>query len=69
MANEKRLIEPCEICELYVKGETCEQANCPVAKLKAENERLKDENRKLRNEMSYMSSPNTIGDRHEMGCW
>lgn len=69
MANEKRLIEPCEICEMYVKGETCEQTNCPVAKLKAENERLKDENRKLRNEMSYMSNHNTIGDRHEMGCW
>jgi hypothetical protein len=69
MANEKRLIEPCEICEMYVKGETCEQTNCPVAKLKAENERIKDENRKLRNEMSYMSNPNTIGDRHEMGCW
>lgn len=69
MANEKRLIEPCEICEMYVKGENCEQTNCPVAKLKAENERLNDENRKLRNEMSYMINPNAIGDRHEMGCW
>ena len=69
MATEKRLIDPCEICEMYVKGETCEQTNCPVKKLKAENNRLKDENRKLQNEMSYMRRPDTIGDRHEMGCW
>jgi hypothetical protein len=69
MATEKRLIEPCEICEMYIKGERCEHTYCPVAKMKAENNRLKEENRKLRNEMSYMSRPNTIGDRHEMGCW
>ncbi len=23
----------------------------------------------LKHQMSYMSSPNTIGDVHEMGCW
>lgn len=33
-----------------------------IAEQKAEIERLKLE-------MSYMKSPNTIGDRHEMGCW
>jgi hypothetical protein len=54
MANEKRLIQPCEICEMYVKGETCEQTNCPVAKLKAENERLKVDNAKLDTELKLL---------------
>ena len=39
------------------------------AKLKTENERLKSEKAKLKHEMSYMISPNTIGDTHEMGAW
>ena len=37
--------------------------------LQSENESLKEAIKELRREMSYMSSPNTIGDRHEMGCW
>ena len=41
----------------------------PVRKMKAENKALKEEVKKLRLEMSYMHNPNTIGDRHEMGCW
>lgn len=40
-----------------------------INRQKAENERLKDKNAKLRLEMSYMKSPNTIGDIHEMGAW
>ena len=40
-----------------------------VSDLRAEVERLQTENKKLKRDMSYMSSPNTIGDRHEMGCW
>lgn len=36
---------------------------------KAEIERLKAENAKLKHEMSYMIRPNTIGDTHEMGAW
>ena len=35
----------------------------------AEIERLQKEVSKLKHEMSYMKSPNTIGDRNEMGCW
>lgn len=35
----------------------------------AKNLALKEEIKKLRLDMSYMTSPNTIGDRHEMGCW
>ena len=69
MATEKRLYEPCEICEMYIRGERCEHTYCPVAKMKAENKRLKEENSKLRLEMSYMIKPGTIGDSHEMGCW
>lgn len=69
MANEKRTIEPCEICEMYIKGERCEHTYCPVSKMKAENKKLREENQKLRLEMSYMRSPNSIGDCHEMGCW
>lgn len=40
-----------------------------VEKQQAEIESLKDALKDLKREMSYMSSPNTIGDRHEMGCW
>lgn len=38
-----------------------------MAKDEAEIERLTKENKKLKHEMSYMSNPYTIGDRHEMG--
>lgn len=31
--------------------------------------KLKSERDKLKLEMSYMVNPNSIGDRHEMGCW
>lgn len=62
-------VEPCVICEGYMKGVSCENENCPVWKIKAENKALKEEVSKLRLEMSYMHNPNTIGDRHEMGCW
>lgn len=37
-------------------------------RLKAENAALREEIQKLRLEMSYMSQPNTIGDKHDMGC-
>lgn len=40
-----------------------------LAYAKAEIERLKNENAKLRHEMSYMKKPDTIGDIHEMGAW
>lgn len=38
-----------------------------VSDLRAEVERLTEEYKKLKHEMSYMSNPYTIGDRHEMG--
>lgn len=38
-----------------------------IAEKNAEIKRLTEENKKLKHEMSYMSNPYTIGDRHEMG--
>lgn len=38
-----------------------------VPRLNREIAELKAENARLRLEMSYMKSPNEIGDRHEMG--
>lgn len=78
-----KYIDPCEVCEEYIKGAICDNDKCPVEKMKAENEALKKENSRmkaenealkkeisrLRLEMSYMKSPNKIGDRHEMGAW
>lgn len=33
------------------------------------NQELTAEIKRLKNEMSYMVNPNTVGDKHEMGCW
>lgn len=72
--NKRRKImaeynEPCRICEEYMEGVICDKDKCPIAKMKAENEALKKEISRLRLEMSYMKSPNRIGDSHEMGAW
>lgn len=40
-----------------------------IKRQKAEIERLKAENNKLKLDMSYMIKPNTIGNVHEMGAW
>ena len=64
-----KYIDPCKVCEEYINGAICDNDKCPVAKMKAENEALKKEISRLRLEMSYMKSPNTIGDSHEMGAW
>ena len=40
-----------------------------VPRLNREIAELKAENARLRQEMSYMKSPNEIGDSHEMGSW
>ena len=61
--------DPCTICENFIHGLACDLSKCPVFIMKKENETLKRENERLRLEMSYMSSPNTIGDCHEMGAW
>lgn len=69
-------LEPCEICENFIKGAKCSMDMCPVGLMKTENAKLKKEVAKLKKEiadlenaMSYMKSPNAIGDCHEMGCW
>ena len=40
-----------------------------IKRQQAEIERLRDENNKLKLDMSYMIKPNTIGNVHEMGAW
>lgn len=57
-------------------GEVSAMALDLINRLKAEIERLNHiradlskENDRLKTEMSYMKSPNTIGDTHEMGAW
>ena len=40
--------EPCSICENYIEGVICDNDECPVAKMKAEIERLKAENDEFR---------------------
>ena len=60
-------INPCIICENFMTWVECDLDNCPVALYKKEMESLRREVERLRREMSYMSNPNEIGDRHEMG--
>ena len=72
-----RDFEDCEECPL--KSELDEIFSCMstkqklildyIKRLKAENKSLKEALSDLKREMSYMARPNTIGDRHEMGCW
>ncbi len=68
----------CDICERrynhFADESICrldliEHALHLINRQKAEIGRLKAENAKLKHEMSYMKSPNTIGDIHEMGAW
>ena len=35
--------EPCSICEAYIKDVSCDNNNCPVAKMKAEIARQEEE--------------------------
>lgn len=67
--------ELCRMCLEYSSDRDCEnKKTCKLLNilkenddLKKENEKLRKENKKLRHEMSYMISPNAIGDRQEMG--
>ena len=51
----KKKYEPCAICEEYIEGVDCTMDQCPVAKLKAENERLKDYNDNLQSANAALS--------------
>lgn len=45
----------CSICELYIKGETCEQRDtCPVAALQRQYWELLRQNKALKNELEYI---------------
>lgn len=63
--NDEEMLKKVDHPELYALGMCTSIFN----RQKAEIESLKDAIKDLRREMSYMVNPNTIGDRHEMGCW
>ena len=61
--------EPCSICELYVKGEKCEQeSGCPVGMMKKENRSLKNRNTRLQKKLDKYSwgTPREL-KRNDMG--
>lgn len=48
--------DPCSICELYAKGEKCEQeSSCPVGLMKKENRNLKNRNTRLQKKLDEYS--------------
>ena len=61
--------ELCEMCNDYCSDHLCEHMDkCKLLKIIKENNELKKEIKELKLEMSYMISPNAIGDRYgEMG--
>lgn len=69
--------ELCNMCNEYSTDTKCEmESDCKLLKIVEENKSLKDECKQLKKQisdfkiqMSYMTDPNAIGDRHEMGCW
>lgn len=65
----KLLKKCCEMCEAWGGAEhdynECDK--CPAMELSNENKRLRKDNSRLKNEMSYMYNPLSIGNRHEMG--
>ena len=56
-------------CKTECGANIVEYALDLIKRQKAEIESLKEALKDLKRNMSYMSNPNTIGDRHEMGCW
>lgn len=69
MTEREKLIKLCDMCTEYDKGRYCEhEKDCKLLAIVKENEMLKKENIRLRNEISWGASP-TIGDVHEMGAW
>ena len=83
IATEENKNKICEMCEEYSKDTPCENwmdKTCPVQQLFSRlweyessglsPDEVKGQKRELQKahlEMSYMTSPNCIGDRHEMG--
>ena len=67
--------ELCNMCTEYSQDVKCEnKSTCKLLNVVRENKRLIEENKKLKKEVyklrvkaSYMTDPNAIGDRKEMG--
>ena len=60
------------ICAMRLKRECYDLINRQKAEIERLNRvraELSQEIDRLKTEMSYMKSPNTIGDTHEMGAW
>ena len=51
-----KILEPCSICESWLGDVECDNAVCPVKKMKDENKRLKSENKKLKARISKLIS-------------
>lgn len=59
-------------CKAKTLGDAVDLINRQKAEIERLNHiraELSKENDRLKAEMSYMKSPNTIGDTHEMGAW
>lgn len=60
--------ELCTMCKDYEKNKKCKNKDtCKLLKIINENKSLKNENSKLKLNMSYMINPNTIGEKNDMG--
>lgn len=65
----------CMLCEEYSAENKCDyEDKCSLIAMWKENQKLKDEVSKLKKElsdarlnMSYMTNPNAIGNRNDMG--
>ena len=53
---EAKMDDPCSICESWMGDVECDNAVCPVKKMKDENKRLKSENKKLKVRISKLIS-------------
>ena len=61
------MTEPCEICELWMRGYECENEACPVAVMKRENGELKAKVSRLESDAGWDLEINLRGRIYEMG--
>ena len=61
------MTEPCEICELWMRGVECENESCPIAVMKRENAELKAKVSRLESDAGWDLENNLRGRIYEMG--